>query len=220
MSDTDLEEVREAIARTGHQLAAHNLVLGTAGNISARIGDLVAVTATGVTLADATARDVTVVDLSGNQHSGRLRPTSELEIHLGVYRSSDARAVVHAHSPGAVSLSLIAEELPVVHYQQLLLGGALPIVPFAPFGTKELASATLTALQHKNAAILAHHGSVAVGASLDAALDNVLLLEWLCRIYLDAAPIARPAPLTDTQLQAVIEVAIRTGYGSTPAIDS
>lgn len=218
MSDSDLEAVREAVAATSRRLAAHNLVLGTAGNISARVGDLVAVTATGVVLADATAEQVTVVDLSGHPHRGQLEPTSELDIHLGIYRRGDANAVVHAHSPGAVSLSLIAEELPVVHYQQLLLGGVVPIVPFAPFGTEELANATLAALQHKSAAILAHHGSVATGASLDAALNNVLLLEWLCRVYLDAAAVAPPTSLTDTQLQAVIDVAVRTGYGSTRPI--
>ncbi|MEV6320770.1 class II aldolase/adducin family protein [Nocardia sp. NPDC051787] len=215
---TEIDAARAAVAETSRQLAARHLVLGTAGNVSTRVGDLVAVTATGVTLADTTADHVTVVDLDGHHHAGHLRPTSELEIHLGVYRSSQAHAVVHTHSPAVVSLSLITTELPVVHYQQLLLGGPLPVVPFAAFGTEELASTTLAALRHRTAAILANHGSVAVGNSLDAAFDNAVLLEWLCRVYLDAAAVAPPASLTDAQIQEVVQVAFRTGYGSTHPI--
>ncbi|MBF6207357.1 class II aldolase/adducin family protein [Streptomyces gardneri] len=215
---TEIDTARAAVAEISRQLAARDLVLGTAGNVSTRVGDLVAVTATGVSLADTTTDHVTVVDLDGHHHAGHLRPTSELEIHLGVYRSSQTHAVVHTHSPAVVSLSLITTELPVIHYQQLLLGGPLPVVPFTTFGTEELASKTLAALRDRTAAILAHHGSVAVGNSLDTAFDNAVLLEWLCRVYLDAAAVAPPASLTDAQIQEVVEVAIRTGYGSTHPI--
>ncbi|MFI6365221.1 class II aldolase/adducin family protein [Nocardia sp. NPDC050630] len=218
MTSSEIENARAAVAETSRQLAAHKFVLGSAGNVSARVGDLVAVTASGVILADTTVEDVTVVDLEGGHHAGELRPTSELEIHLGVYRSSQSLAVVHTHSPAAVTLSLVADELPVIHYQQLLLGGPVPVVPFAAFGSEELASATLAVLQHKNAAILANHGAVTVGTSLDAALDNTVLLEWSSRIYLDAAAVAPPRSLTEAQLQDVVEAAIRSGYGSTHPI--
>ncbi|MFD1811843.1 class II aldolase/adducin family protein, partial [Rhodococcus gannanensis] len=204
MTGHDLDLARAEVAATSRELARQGLVLGTAGNVSVRVGDLVALTATGVTLATATADDVTVVDLDGRHRSGLLQPTSELGIHLGVYRDSDAAAVVHAHSEAAVALSLVADELPVVHYQQLLLGGKLTVVPFAPFGTEELTASTLTALRHARAAILAHHGTVAVGSSLQQALDNAVLLEWLCRVYLKAAAVATPRSMTDAQLQAVV----------------
>ncbi|WP_062993086.1 class II aldolase/adducin family protein [Nocardia anaemiae] len=218
MISKDIQQVRAAVAEASRQLAGHDFVLGTAGNVSARVGDLVAVTASGIALAEATADDVTVVDLDGNHHAGHLRPTSEIEIHLGVYRSSHQLAVVHTHSPAAISVSLIASELPVIHYQQLLLGGAVPVVPFAAFGSEELASSTLAALRQKNAAILANHGSVTVGDSLETALDNAVLLEWSSRIYLDAAAVGAPRPLTDAQLQDVVQAAVRTGYGSTHPI--
>ncbi|MFZ2527847.1 MAG: class II aldolase/adducin family protein [Rhodococcus sp. (in: high G+C Gram-positive bacteria)] len=219
MSGDELDRAREEVAATSRELARQRLVLGTAGNVSVRVGDLVALTATGVTLATATADDVTVVGLDGRHHSGRLQPTSELGIHLGVYRDSDATAVVHAHSEAAVALSLVTDELPVVHYQQLLLGGKLTLVPFAPFGTEELTAATRAALRHTRAAILAHHGTVAVGSSLQQALGNAVLLEWLCRVYLRAAAVATPRPMTDEQLQAVVEEAVRTGYGQTRPVD-
>lgn len=219
MTGHELDLARAEVAATSRELARQGLVLGTAGNVSVRMGDLVALTATGVTLATATADDVTVVDLDGRHRGGLLQPTSELGIHLGVYRDSDATAVVHAHSEAAVALSLVADELPVVHYQQLLLGGKLTVVPFAPFGTEELTTATLDALRHTRAAILAHHGTVAVGSSLAQALDNAVLLEWLCRVYLKAAAVATPRSMTDAHLQAVIEEAVRTGYGRTRPVD-
>ncbi|MFC9518721.1 class II aldolase/adducin family protein [Nocardiaceae bacterium NPDC056970] len=211
----DFTELRASVAETARQVAARGLVLGSAGNVSVRDGDAVAVTASGVHLIDATVDDVTVVDLDGYVIEGALRPTTELEMHLGVYRSTSNSSVVHAHSTSTVALSLVADELPPVHYQQLLLGGAIPVVPFAAFGSEQLATSTVAALAHHNAAILAHHGSVAVGQSPTEALDRIVLLEWLCEVYLRAAAVQQPRALTPADLQAVIEMAIATQYGET-----
>lgn len=208
---------REVVVTSSHELAASNLVLGTAGNVSTRVGDLIAVTATGAVLADMTFDDIAIVDLSGTQIEGKYKPTSELEIHLGVYRSSAASAVVHAHSSAAVSFSLISDELPVVHYQQLALGGSIPVVPFSPFGTKALAVNTLKALTHKNAAILAHHGTVTTGSSLESAVYNAILLEWLCQLYLQAAAVRLPRALNDQELKAVMDVVADSEYGGKQA---
>src|SRR5437764_15283516 len=90
-----LERERERVATAGHRLAAAGLVLGSAGNISERDGELVAITPTGGVLEQLQADDVTVVDLDGNHVDGRFAPTSELGLHLGVYRRYDAGAVVH-----------------------------------------------------------------------------------------------------------------------------
>ncbi|MCA1007228.1 class II aldolase/adducin family protein [Rhodococcus hoagii] len=209
----DFTELRASVAETARQVAARGLVLGSAGNVSTRDGDAVAVTASGVHLLDATVDDITVVDLDGQLIEGALRPTTELEMHLGIYRSTSNGSVVHAHSTSTVALSLVADELPPVHYQQLLLGGAIPVVPFAAFGSEQLATSTVTALAHRNAAILAHHGSVAVGQSPTEALDRIVLLEWLCEVYLRAAAVQQPRALTPADLQSVIEMAIATQYG-------
>lgn len=206
-------ELRASVADTARQVAARGLVLGSAGNVSVRDGDAVAVTASGLHLIDATVDDVTVVHLDGHVIEGGLRPTTELEMHLGIYRSTSNSSVVHAHSTSTVALSLVTDELPPVHYQQLLLGGAIPVVPFAAFGSEQLATSTVEALAHHNAAILAHHGSVAVGQSPTEALDRSVLLEWLCEVYLRAAAVRRPRALTPDDLQAVIEMAIATQYG-------
>src|ERR1700761_5425389 len=92
---------RARVAGVARRLAAEGLVLGTAGNVSERAGDLVAVTPTGAALEGLAAEEVAVVDLDGNLVDGDLAPTSELQLHLGVYRRFGAGAVVHAHSPVA-----------------------------------------------------------------------------------------------------------------------
>ncbi|MGW4059405.1 class II aldolase/adducin family protein [Amycolatopsis sp. NPDC004747] len=214
-----LRAERQAVVAACHDLAAAGLLIGTAGNVSVRAGEHVAVTATGVVLGKATPDQVTVVDLDGTVVAGDLMPTSELELHLGIYRRWSAGAVVHTHSPQATAVSLVLDELPCVHYQQLLLGGAVRVAPFAVFGSDELAEHVWTALEGKSAALLANHGAVVHGPGLQAAVDNALLLEWACELYRNAAAIGTPRALDAAQQTAVIEAALRRGYGSTRRIE-
>jgi L-fuculose-phosphate aldolase len=209
-----LEEGR-AVAAACRDLAARGLLIGTAGNVSVRTGNQVTVTATGLVLAEATPDRVTVVGPDGRPVPGSLEPTSELELHLGIYRRYGAGAVVHTHSPLATSLSLVLGELPCVHYQQLLLGGSVRVAPFAVFGSGELAEHVLTALDGRQAALMANHGAVVHGPTLAAAVENALLLEWVCGIYLRAAGIGTPRVLDEGQQAAVVAAALRRGYGTT-----
>ncbi|MEV5832538.1 class II aldolase/adducin family protein [Nocardia sp. NPDC052112] len=205
---------RAQVAVACQRLAAQGLLIGTAGNVSLRCGELVAVTATGAVLAEVIADDVTVVDLAGRVVAGQYAPTSELGLHLDIYRTYAAQAVVHTHAPKATAISCVLDELPVIHYQQLLLGGATRVAPFHPFGTAELADAVRTALQDRQSALMANHGAVTIGASLPQAVESALLLEWACALYLDAVTIGRPRELSEQQQAAVVEVALRTGYGT------
>ena len=208
-------ELRHGVAEAARALAAQGLLIGTAGNVSARSADLVAVTATGVVLADCQAADVTVVSTSGDVVEGRLAPTSELELHLGVYADTDAAAVVHTHAPYSTAVACVLEELPVLHYQQLLLGGAVRVAPYATFGSPELATSVRDALADRQAALMANHGSVAVGASLGKAVEHALLLEWLAQLHHRASALGSPRPLTEEQQAAVITAAIQRSYGTT-----
>ena len=158
-----IESAREAVAAAARRLAAEKLVIGTAGNVSARAGELVAITPTGAALDSLTAEQVAVVSLDGNQVQGGLPPSSELALHLGVYQRYDAGGVVHTHAPMATALSCVLDELPVVHYQMLLLGGSIRVAPYATFGTPELAQATLAALDGRTAALMANHGAISYG---------------------------------------------------------
>jgi len=211
-----MEEARHRVASAASRLAADGLVHGSAGNVSERLDDLVAVTATGAEFATLTADQVVVVDLHGDPVEGDLLPTSELALHLGIYRRYDAGAVVHTHAPFSTAVSCALEgELPVVHYQLLALGGPVRIAAYATFGTTELADATLKALEGRAAALMANHGAIAYGPSLDAALANSALLEWGCMLYWRAAAIGSPRALTAHQQQEFIETVARRGYGVT-----
>ena len=220
-STPELDEQRAAIAAACRRLAADGLVIGTAGNVSARIDDLVAITATGAAFETMTAEQVSVVDLAGRVVLGELAPTSELELHLGIYRDFAAGAVVHTHAPMATAVGCVVDVLPCVHYQMLLLGGDVRVAPYATFGTPELAAHVHAALQGRKAALMANHGAVTYGGDLDKAIELALLLEWACTVYWRAAAIGTPRAL-DTEAQAaVIEVALQRGYGSSrPANDN
>jgi L-fuculose-phosphate aldolase len=205
----------ESVVATCRRAAAERLVVGTAGNVSVLVGESVAITATGAVFADLGASEVVVVDRDGRLLHGDLEPTSELELHLGIYAATDAGAVVHTHAPVSTALSTVLTELPCIHYQQLLLGGPVRVAPYATFGTAELATNVREALEGRTAALMANHGSVAVGSSVEKALDNALLLEWLCTVYRDACAVGTPVVLDDRQQEAVVLAALERRYGTT-----
>jgi L-fuculose-phosphate aldolase len=206
--------LREHVAEVARRAAHEGLVVGTAGNLSARSDGLVGVTASGVVLGGCRAEDVTVVSLTGEVVDGDLAPTSELSLHLGIYADSDAGAVVHTHAPFSTALACVLDELPVLHYQQLSLGGAIRVAPYATFGTPELAVAVRAALEGRQAALMANHGSVAIGSSPEAALENALLLEWLAALHHRASVLGTPRVLTQAEQDDVIHQAVSRHYGT------
>ncbi len=211
----DLYEERERVAGAARRLSSAGLVIGTAGNVSERAGDLVAVTATGAAFENLQATDVTVVDLEGSPVAGGLQPTSELQLHLGVYRRHDAGAVVHTHAPMATALSCVLEELPCVHYQMLALGGSVRVAPYRTFGTAELADVTLDALEGRTAALMSNHGAITYGSDLEQAIDTSVLLEWACTVYWRASLVGTPRTLDSEQQAAFVAAIVERGYGTT-----
>ncbi|GAA2476861.1 class II aldolase/adducin family protein [Streptomyces longisporus] len=214
-SSAALGRERAAVADACRRLGAEGLLIGTAGNVSVRVEEQVAITATGAVLAELTADQVTVVDLDGKIVAGTLEPTSELDLHLGVYRRHGTGAVVHTHAPMATALSLVLDELPCIHYQLLALGGTVRVAPYATFGTPELAESVLAALEGRSAALMANHGALTHAPSLDKAVEHALLLEWACGVYQRAAVLGPPRVLDEQQQLAVIEAAIARNYGTT-----
>jgi L-fuculose-phosphate aldolase len=215
-----LEREREQVAAACRRLGAEGLVIGTAGNVSARVNEAVAISPTGGVLADLVPEQVTIVDLEGRVLAGDLEPTSELGLHLGVYRRHGAGAVVHTHAPMATALSCVVDELPCVHYQMLLLGGPVRVAPYATFGTPELAESVANALDGRTAALMANHGAIAYAADADQAVELSLLLEWACAVYWHAAAIGTPRTLDEGQQGAVIAAALERGYGTTKPLES
>ncbi|MCD2196290.1 class II aldolase/adducin family protein [Actinomycetospora endophytica] len=202
---TRLDEARQTVAEHSRRLVADRLVAGTAGNLSVRVGDLLAVTPSGVAYDTLTGDDVCVVDLDGSVVDGTLKPTSELPLHLLCYARHDAGAVVHTHSGAAVALSLLRDDVPLVHYQTAIFGGTVAVAEYAPFGTDELAANVSAALAGRTAAVMRHHGTVVLAGSLRAAYDGAAHLEWLCEVWLRAAAVGSPRLLSTEQVDDVAE---------------
>ncbi len=214
MSDLLLADEREAVAEASRHLARTGLVIGTAGNISARNGDLVAVTPTGADLGTVTAEMVTVIELDGTVVDGDLAPTSEVPLHTGIYAGTNALAVTHAHAMASTALSCCFDELPPLHYSCLGLGGAPRTAAYATFGSEELARNVIEALEGRNAAMMQNHGSVAYGSTMKQAIERLELLEWLAELYWRASSLGTPRILTDKDFENIIVAAMSGGYGT------
>ncbi|MET7743890.1 class II aldolase/adducin family protein [Streptomyces sp. NPDC005385] len=203
----------DELVATARRTVADGLVVGTSGNVSVRVGDTVLVTPTGVPYDRLTPSDAVGVDLDGRQFLGSLRPTSELPMHLAVYRETDARAVVHTHAAHATAVSTLVPELPLIHYMAGALGGPVRVADYATYGTPELAANVLRALDGRTACLMQNHGTLAHGASLDQAYDRTAQLEWMCRVWLlsSSVPGLTPSLLSPARLQEAGE-RLR-GYG-------
>jgi L-fuculose-phosphate aldolase len=212
-----LEREREEIVRVCGDLVAAGLVVGTAGNVSVRAGDLVAVTPSGVDYADLSAEHVGVHRLDGTPVEAPLVPTSELPLHLavyGAYGESGTAAVVHAHSVAATATSTLADELPAIHYYVAMFGGSVRVAPYATYGTDDLARNVVEALRGRTACLMGSHGAVTIGPDLKTAYDRGVYLEWVCDVYLRAAAAGQPRLLPPGEIEAV--AAKLAGYGQRP----
>ena len=202
----DVDRLRADVARTCRELAASGLVIGTAGNVSARAGELVAVTPTGVRLANATADQIAVVDLDGTLVDGLLAPTSELPFHLAIYRRFDAGAIVHTHPPMGTAVACVADELPCIHYALPALGASVRVARYATFGTGDLATSIVEALEGgRRAALVASHGAVTYGDDLQAAVEATELLEWACGVYVRACSCGTPRVLDEDEQRTLAQ---------------
>jgi L-fuculose-phosphate aldolase len=206
---------RERLAIASRRIAASGMVTGTAGNLSVRCDDHVVLTPTGGVLGELTAEMMSVVDLDGAHVDGELAPTSELPLHLGIYQTTGAGAIAHAHALASTAVSCTCEELPAIHYTILQLGGSIRVAPYATFGSDELAANVRDALEGRNAALMANHGSVAYGRTIEEAVERLEALEWHAELFSRAVALGTPRILSDADLEAVILAAISKGYGTT-----
>jgi L-fuculose-phosphate aldolase len=201
-----LETVRAEIADAGRELERARLVQGTSGNLSVRdpAGGTIAVTPSSVEYRRIHPADVLLVDGDGNLEEGSHPVSSELSMHLALYRRRpDVGAVVHTHSPWATTWAVLGQEIPAVHYVIASIGYVVRVAPYATFGTEALAGNVVSTLAADNAVLLASHGVVAVGADLRAALENAVRVEFLAELYWKATRIGDPAVLPPDEIDRV-----------------
>jgi L-fuculose-phosphate aldolase len=215
-SDSDgLQAARAQLVSYSARLLDDGLAVGSAGNMSVRAGDTVAITPSGISYAEMRPEDVCLVTLDGAEPAGIAQetPSSETPMHLAIYAATEAGAVVHTHSPEVIALSAAREELPAIHYAITGLGGPVRVAPYVRFGSAGLAAAAVKALDGRSAVILRNHGAVTYGRDLAQAYDRAVLLEWLARTYRLALSYGEPTILSAAELDEVTAESRRRRYG-------
>lgn len=192
---------RASLIAAARRLDAAGFMPSKSGNLSLRDGDGFLITPAALPYAETTEADLMRVAPDGSA-TGRHRPSSEWQLHAAIYAARpDAQAVVHTHSPRATALSCARRGIPPFHYMVLMAGGDVRCAAHATFGTAALADNAVAALRDRRAALLANHGVVAIGATLDAALALALEVENLAGQYLDLlAAGLDPVLLTEAEL--------------------
>ncbi len=199
-------ELRAMLVETARQTVSRGLNKGNSGNVSVRLHAGFLITPSGLPNDKLEPAQMVAVDMQGHA-DGSLKPSSEWRIHRDLYRArSEVRAIVHAHSPHAVSLSCLRLDIPSFHYMVAAGGGKnIRCAGYASFGTQALSDLVLAALQDRRTCLMANHGLVAVGASLDSALALAVEVEELCAQYWRAKLIGEPVLLSDEEMDEVLE---------------
>lgn len=199
--------LRAEVVAIAQALDAAGLVPNKSGNVSCRSNGGFVITPAGVPYRDLEPAHLVEVALPGVPVESAPRPSSEWRMHAAIYaQRPDATAIVHTHSPHATALACAGRGIPPFHYMIALAGGDVRCMPYATFGTPELAATAVSGLEGRRATLLANHGVIAVGASLREAHAVALEVENLAGQYLALlAAGLEPVLLGDDELQRVID---------------
>lgn len=202
------DALRAGIVAAGRRMLELGLTHGTSGNISARRDEGMLITPSNVAYDTMVAGDIVALSVRGEPLTASTRRAStEWRLHGGVYVTrADVNAVVHTHSPYATALSCTRRGIPAFHYMVAVAGGDdIPCTEYAPFGSGELACHAAGALLKRDACLLANHGVIAVGSSVEAALSLALEVETLAQQYILARQAGEPVLLSDAEMQDALK---------------
>lgn len=206
INHTPNAELRRLIIYTAQKMNALGINQGKSGNVSARTDEGFLITPTGIAYDEAKPEQIVATALDGS-FAGEVLPSSEWRFHADIYRArEDVDAIVHTHSTFATTLACLGKNIPAFHYMIAAAGGRnIRCAPYATFGTQELSDHAVAALDGRNACLLAQHGMIAVGATLEKALALAVEVESLARMYWQALQIGEPPVLDDVEMTIVLE---------------
>lgn len=216
-------ELREEVTRIARRMSVSGLVSTTSGNVSARSSEKdVLITPSGLPYEDLKPEDVVLVTHEGEVLEGSLKPSSELPMHTGIYRSKPhVGGVVHTHAPYATALACLGLEIPPVHYLLAALSeeGRVPLAPYATYGTEELAEYASEALGDSHSVcLLQNHGTIAVGKTEEEAYSLTEILEEMAEIYYRTRIAGKPMLLNSEQIAGTRAKIVH--YGQPQQVDS
>ena len=210
---------RDTVVSACLAVARQGLSHGTSGNVSLRRdAKSFFISPSGIGYDVLAGKDIPWVDFDGTWH-GPFRPSSEWRFHRDIYRARvDARAIVHTHSRHATALACAGRGIPAFHYMVAVSGGPdIRCAPYATFGSQELSNHAVAALADRKACLLANHGVIAVGSTLEAALSLAGEVENLASQYVAALQVGPPHILEEAEMKRVL--AQFTTYGRQDASD-
>jgi hypothetical protein len=203
-----LEKEREQVIEYSLKLLSEGLTNGTAGNVSIfnREEGLVAISPTGVNYSELTPEMISIVDLEGKLIEG-LKPSSELEMHMILYRNrEDVNAVIHTHPVYTTVLACLRQDLPAIDYMIAVTGATkVRCAEYASYGTKELAENAYKAMGNSLAVILANHGLTTAGKDIANAFNITVQVEYISNLYIKARNIGEPIILPDNEMNSMLE---------------
>jgi L-fuculose-phosphate aldolase len=190
MSDAR-DRARRDVITYSRRLHAEHLVHATAGNVSTRVDgepDVIAMTPTSLAYDALEPGDICIVTTAGERLVGRREPTSELPLHTLLYaRRPEVGAIIHTHSPAAMTMAVLGWRLPPILTGLVeAVGGDVRVAPYSRPSTAEMADRTADALVERGACFMRHHGLLAVGADLAHAFLAASITEGAAKVYLDA----------------------------------
>ncbi len=202
--DTD-PFLRQQIIDTALELAERGLSPGLSGNVSVRVDGGMLITPSAMAYDDVLPDDIVFVRDAGEVPGDQRKPSTETPFHLAILAAfPDAGAVIHCHSPKATALACLRKPIPAFHYMVAMAGGDdIRVADFFTPATDALARATVQALEGRRACLLANHGQVAFGPSLEAALALAAEVENLASMYLAALAAGEPQILSKTEMAGV-----------------
>lgn len=199
-------DLRNGVIKTAVRLNETGLSAGASGNVSVRVDGGFLITPSGMVYQKLRAEDIVFVDFDGTP-SGVFEPSSEWHFHLDIYRTrQSAGAIVHAHSPYATAQACLGKGIPAFHYMVAAAGGKdIRCCAYELFGTQELSSAVLKALEGRRACLMSNHGLIAFGGDLEKAFALALEVEVLAQQYQLALQMGEPKLLSDQQMDVVLK---------------
>ena len=207
-----MADLRTQLIATARAMQPAGLNRGTAGNVSVRHAEGFYITPTGMAYEALRDDDIPLMGLDGT-HTGKRKPSSEWRFHRDLYASRpEVGAVLHAHSPFAVSLACLRLGIPAFHYMIARFGGdSIRCARYAIFGSEALSTAALAAMAERKGCLLANHGMLVAGRDLAEALALAIELEELCEQYWRASQLGSPVLLSAEEMAEVLDKF--KGYG-------
>jgi L-fuculose-phosphate aldolase len=209
-------QLKQQIIEVCLQLASMGYVIGTYGNVSVRVPEGVIVTPSRVDYHALTPADMVTVDRAGRVIDGTRLPSSEMDVHrLILARRPDLGAVVHTHSLYATALSCLHRTIPVIVEEQAqVIGDEIRCTPYVPAGQHvQLGEVVAETLGQSNAVLLANHGVVACGRSLDEAVFTNQVAERVAQMFLWVAAVGEPVNIPAPHIRSERERWL-TRYGT------